>query len=606
MDSVQTLGLFEKGKDAWNAWAAEMQAQRPTLLEQDSKARTDELPPDGDADRANSEGLDNASRNWLQAATADFEGDHEFKDNVDFSGLIFPADAWFSGVRFSGDASFDNAQFLGNVLFDGATFSGDASFDGAEFSGKMTLFQRVTFSGKASFDGAQFSSRDAIFDHANFSLEATFKGTKFFITTFSSATFSGHADFSGGSFGSAEFRKATFSGEAEFQGARFGRADFEDAKFSNARFTATTFSDADFSKAKFSGDAWFYLARFSGRAQFDQCTFEGSARYVHATFEDDAIFEALRSERGFSLSGASFAQVPNFIEAHFTEGPRLDNVRLRIRGGRWDPTRGWTQSFTRRSGIVGHWRRVLQRWKGVLLRRMSRRSGGWDENAPARYRALKRLAIQAHDHESEMRFFAGEIISARFVTDYPWPQPIWRLKGWAGFARFWLGLLYHLFSNFGRSLIVPILLWFTMCTFATLCFLGQTADVTLLRRATQAEGGWSQVTYVTASAAAWWNSQPCFAGQPNIAAVPAGLPEAIRRSTNAAAEATQLAFRNALLFIDGGADAAYRTFGCLYGTVGQNAVVPSRVSAISLIQKLVSFGLIFLFGLAVRNMFRIK
>jgi hypothetical protein len=66
-----------------------------------------------------------------------------------------------------------------------------------------------------------------------------------------------------------------------------------------------------------------------------------------------------------------------------------------------------------------------------------------------------------------------------------------------------------------------------------------------------------------------------------------------------------LALLNALVFVDFGSEAAYRTFGCLYG-VERYAIVPSNVSSASALQKLLSGVLIFLFGLAVRNMMRMK
>jgi len=44
-------------------------------------------------------------------------------------------------------------------------------------------------------------------------------------------------------------------------------------------------------------------------------------------------------------------------------------------------------------------------------------------DVPARWRALKRLAIQGHDTDRELQFFSGEVRSARFAGDWrlPWP-----------------------------------------------------------------------------------------------------------------------------------------------------------------------------------------
>ena len=90
-----------------------------------------------------------------------------------------------------------------------------------------------------------------------------------------------------------------------------------------------------------------------------------------------------------------------------------------------------------------------------------------------------------------------------------------------------------------------------------------------------------------------------------------GPSEKLRSQTNARAEALHLAFRNAFVVLDGGSDASHRMYGCLYGLelyAGQNPVpiVPSAVSTASAIQKLISGVLIFLFGLALRNMLKVK
>ena len=90
-----------------------------------------------------------------------------------------------------------------------------------------------------------------------------------------------------------------------------------------------------------------------------------------------------------------------------------------------------------------------------------------------------------------------------------------------------------------------------------------------------------------------------------------GLTEPFRGQTGARDEALHLAFRNAFVVLDGSAEAAHRTFGCLYGVElygGSNplAIVPSAVSTVSAIQKLFSALMIFLFGLALRNMLKMK
>ena len=58
---------------------------------------------------------------------------------------------------------------------------------------------------------------------------------------------------------------------------------------------------------------------------------------------------------------------------------------------------------------------------------------------------LRRLAAQGHDHECEIQFLTGEIIARRGTMD-TWSRP-----------RFWAGLLYEVLSDFGRSVVLPVL-----------------------------------------------------------------------------------------------------------------------------------------------------
>ena len=67
--------------------------------------------------------------------------------------------------------------------------------------------------------------------------------------------------------------------------------------------------------------------------------------------------------------------------------------------------------------------------------------------------AVKRLAIQGHDHERELLFFKGEVTARRGVED-TWTD-----------ARFWAGLMYEGLSDFGRSVVRP-LFWLVLSVVA--------------------------------------------------------------------------------------------------------------------------------------------
>jgi hypothetical protein len=102
--------------------------------------------------------------------------------------------------------------------------------------------------------------------------------------------------------------------------------------------------------------------------------------------------------------------VPNFIQSNFKEAPSLNRIKFGSLTDSEDPT--------------------------------------------ARYRALRRLAVQGNDYDQERRFFEGELRAIRRHSD-KWKR-----------ATFWLGHLYELFSDFGRSLSRPIVAWLLV----TSCF----------------------------------------------------------------------------------------------------------------------------------------
>ncbi len=471
-----------------------------------------------------------ATAAWMKATLADFsnsDNPHTFAKAVDFSGYIFPGLAWFDTAKFEGRAGFQTTQFLGNAWFGRSTFAGEARFEEATFN------------------------EEAWYSNASFAADVWFSQARFL--------------------GKTLFNEATFTTSAWFNNVNLaGKADFSDSTFN--------------------GWAAFDAATFTKDVQFNQVSFNSFVSYEDAKFTKVASFQAIRSERAFSLAGATFHDVPDFIQAHFEEAPRVDNLHFRRPVA--DPGNFWVRSKARVKRLV----------QG-------------NETHPARYRALKRLAIQGHDHESEMQFFAGEITSARRVDDFPVPWRVWSPEAWAGALRWWFGWIYQLISNFGRSLARPLALWVFTIALGTIYFLSQTPDVVREREAAIKAGAPSgPITFGTYSMLAWSRDQPCYAGLPDKnekgELLVTGLAAPVRAQTNAATEAVHLAFRNAFIFLDGGTDAAHRTFGCLYGIerYGDNpiAIVPSSVTFASMLQKAFSGLLIFLFGLAVRNMLRMK
>jgi len=76
------------------------------------------------------------------------------------------------------------------------------------------------------------------------------------------------------------------------------------------------------------GQAFFGESRFKQNARFNLARFDEYATFAAAEFGGSASFEAIRGERGFTMARARFDVVPDFIQAHFAEAPRLDNLEV--------------------------------------------------------------------------------------------------------------------------------------------------------------------------------------------------------------------------------------------------------------------------------------
>jgi hypothetical protein len=304
------------------------------------------------------------------------------------------------------------------------------------------------------------------------------------------------------------------------------------ACFKNAAFTdSATFQHANFrgeaifTGAAFNGDALFDAANFEDQAAFRWVAFKGHTSFGSAKFRKDASFIAMRSESYFTLEGTALTQVPNFEQSKFSEAPRLDNMHF---------------TFSREAAKK--------------------------QNLTARWRALRRIAIQAHDHEHEQMFFAEEIKARRGYEDRALPNPanLFR-KGervWSGTARYWLGWLYQAFSDFGRSLVRPVAWWFALVGLFTL-FYGTRPTISPNTCGGSSVGPWIDALY--------------------------------------------LAIRNGSIVTGLGGDAKLReAYSCLYGKVNDVPFIPYSVIYVGLVQTVLSAILVFLFLLAVRSHFRIR
>jgi hypothetical protein len=367
---------------------------------------------------------------------------------------------------------------------------------------------------------------------------------------FKNATFNGYTDFGSATFsGDADFGSATLSGEADFHCATFNSyADFMYATFSG---------EADFESATFKRPTFLEEVRFNADADFRRAKLEETISFANSIFRQAAGFEEIDSAAAFSFADAKFTQVPSLFGAAFKGILRLDNVAT--------PRYRWTFGYTP------------------------------DKDATARFRELRRRAGEAQDHDRELEFFAQEVRTGRFHAK---GLPSWVPKVWSW--RFWFGLGFGALSDFGRSLWRPLLSWLALTVLCAAFFLGENDDMRKARAALAPSGFFSTLAvYTVTTSHALANPPAC--------SIQGREPFA---STDAVTEAVQLSLKNALVFNIGSTDSTRRTFGCLFGLEQdgnqQYLSVPVRVSTASTIQALASALLLFLFGLAVRNLLRLK
>jgi hypothetical protein len=180
-----------------------------------------------------------------------------------------------------------------------------------------------------------------------------------------------------------------------------------------------------------------------------------------------------------------------------------------------------------------------------------------DRDAAASFRELRRRAAEAQDRDRELEFFAQEIRTGRFHAK---GMPSWVPKVWSW--RFWFGLGFGAFSDFGRSLWRPLLSWLALTAVFAAVYLGEHEQMRQARVALAPSGAFSTLaTFIATTRDALVRAPAC--------RVQGREPF---DSTDAVTEAIQLSLRNALVFdigraslLDGVSDASYRLGFRYYG-----------------------------------------
>ena len=442
MNRDESIALWRQGRRAWNSWANDMLAKKAELKEA-APWQTSYL----DGTKVSSD----EARAWVEAASVNFSGLRFTQrtstegsslpatcseiieveaDAVDFSSFVFPWQVDFQNTQFDLRITLSLSRFYGPAKFNNTSFHKKSSFSASQFYEEAYFFeaefhQHVEFGGidfekvdggdviiagpDTGYGGILLVDQNSIAGGAEFHKIGWFKDTRFHDSAgFLGVHFHDRVHFPGARFQRANFKKCQFDSHALYDCAFFGGAFFNSANFKK---------EAIFSGVEFLGSANFGNARFRGYAVFANSIFRSSASFVNAVFEWEerpkvTDFTGIKAERAFEFSGASFSQVPRFCQADFKQAPDFDGVTFKLPNA---------VPFAR-----------------------------GDPDLIPRYRAIRRMAIQAGDYEREQVAFKGELRSKRFTVDKTWH------------AALWLGILYDGIADCGRSIVRPFVAWVTV------------------------------------------------------------------------------------------------------------------------------------------------
>jgi uncharacterized protein YjbI with pentapeptide repeats len=231
VDLDDSLALYARGRQAWNAWGETMLHRRRALLAAGGwgwalDSRCDPYP------------TNKATGQWWHDAAAQFSY-REFAEPVDFTGFVFPGAALFVGAKFRRRVDCRGARF-----YDGACFN----------------FARLDAS--AIFDAAEFCSHGS-FDHAQLLADVSFAHCRFVAGEFEPSE-GGRCDCSG----------TKFARPVSFTEVRCGYANFSDCEFSQAvSFAGAAFSELFFiSGATFGGEVRVRGAQFPYEIDWSDAT----------------------------------------------------------------------------------------------------------------------------------------------------------------------------------------------------------------------------------------------------------------------------------------------------------------------------------------------
>lgn len=423
-----------------------------------------------------------------------------FGPRISFEKAVFKDSVWFQNVTFGSQANFKLSIFR-SVLFNGSILPGTAVFSSilVEYDAEF-LFVELD---SPVFDGASFNR--FICRESRFTGGPTFKDCIFSeYAFFQWVTFGVHACFDGASFNDlTEFKHCQFGDHASFQGGDrsliTNQANIQ-AKEAPAEYPRIILDRAQLSDPSQFRDVSFYGSRFTNRGHIFQSPFEEAENFSElcrsawqmfvVRFQifrfsishpqqrksDDIKSGAIFSNRTIvgplRFNSVTFEQPPDFHGLEPPIGIDLANAEIHFGMRHWPGLRFWTTEIDvirrlKRIRSVARESDDLDLERSVFaLQRIAERALSWrlwwDKVfdpwiVPSVRLQADREAMHRHSGENIGRTKGDkEIHRKRFRSSLRNAVTgIWHPMGLTIMAT-----LYHIFSDFGRSIIRPTVSFF--------------------------------------------------------------------------------------------------------------------------------------------------
>jgi uncharacterized protein YjbI with pentapeptide repeats len=230
-----------------------------------------------------------------------------------FDQAFFGYDVDFSQSEFRSRSNFNKSIFLRRAIFRGSQFYFGANFAGSLFFGEA-LFQKVTFGnpnlGPNKVD--LFNSKMVIFDRCVFYSKADFGDlvSDVFIS-FENCHYLSLVKFK-----LAKFRaKCSFNKSVFYGFVTFNRSPNADITFKGCVFK----TDAFFSEAEFNGGVSFESAVFRSEANFNNCRFQTQMDFSHVKFDSVVLFLNAKCFTKINFKNANIAGYADFTDMNWPE-----------------------------------------------------------------------------------------------------------------------------------------------------------------------------------------------------------------------------------------------------------------------------------------------